>query len=114
MVETPTTSAPATAGRPPAGKAPAKRPKPVAWIDPHGCSGEPCQVCIAFCPVDCIRLVTNDPEFAGPTGYCVVEQEKCIGCNLCAMYCPWDDIVMVQPPAPVPAKPAAASPPVIG
>ena len=88
---------PGTGTKERAGAIAATKKKPIAWIDPHGCSGEPCQVCITFCPVDCIRLVKSDPE-GGVTGYCVVEEDKCIGCRLCAMYCPWEDILMVDPP----------------
>lgn len=97
--------APETGTKEKAAEAAAAKKKAIAWINPQGCSGEPCQVCVTFCPVDCIRLVKSDPA-GGLTGYCLVEESKCIGCRLCAMYCPWDDILMVDPPRGVRPAPA--------
>ena len=35
-----------------------KRPKLVAVVDEDNCTG--CQVCVPFCPVDCIELIEMD------------------------------------------------------
>ena len=83
------------------------RPKPrrkkiklIAVIHPEGCTG--CEVCIEFCPVDCIYKVPGpeyekgENSFVGVNGICVVDEDICIGCRLCAKYCPWETIEMVR------------------
>jgi electron transport complex protein RnfB len=71
----------------------------VAIVHPEGCTG--CEVCIEFCPVDCIYKVPG-PEnaieqgYASVNGIVVVDEEICIGCKLCAKYCPWETIDMVK------------------
>jgi len=75
-----------------------KKAKLVAVIHEEGCTG--CEVCIEFCPVDCIYKVPGPehPEehgFLSVNGVCVVDEEVCIGCKLCAKYCPWEVIDMV-------------------
>lgn len=101
---------PTPATRVPATMAPRKKvPATVAWVDQDRCSG--CEVCIAFCPVDCIALVT-DPEIPTVNPTCVVIEEECIGCKICAAECPWDAIEMIpyRPAAPVPSGPAKEHP----
>lgn len=71
----------------------------VAIVHPEGCTG--CEVCIEFCPVDCIYKVPGpeNPQehaHAGVNGIVVVDEEICIGCKLCAKYCPWETIDMVK------------------
>lgn len=71
----------------------------IAIIHAEGCTG--CEVCIEFCPVDCIYK-SPGPENPDEHGYnlvnaiCVVDEEACIGCKLCAKYCPWEIIDMVK------------------
>ncbi len=71
----------------------------VAIVHPEGCTG--CEVCIEFCPVDCLYKVPG-PEHPEEMGYIsvngivVVDEEICIGCKLCAKYCPWETIDMVK------------------
>ena len=74
--------------KPPRKKAPPK----LAVIDQNGCTG--CEVCIVFCPVDCIEIV---PGVAHTQLQQVVEVDldRCIGCSLCAKHCPWDTILML-------------------
>jgi electron transport complex protein RnfB len=75
-----------------------KKSKTVAVIHEQGCTG--CEVCIEFCPVDCIYRVPG-PEHPEEQGYvsvngvCIVDVDVCIGCKLCAKYCPWEVIDMV-------------------
>ena len=72
-----------------------RRPKQLAVINQSGCTG--CQVCIDFCPADCILIVPGpDPE--NPTVHRLVEVDlpRCIGCTLCAKYCPWLTIEMLD------------------
>jgi Fe-S-cluster-containing hydrogenase component 2 len=52
--------------------------------------------------VDCIALVT-DPEMPTVNPTCVVIEQECIGCKICAVECPWDAIEML------PYKPAASA-----
>ena len=69
-----------------------KEPKTVAVIETDGCTG--CEVCIDFCPVDCIDILPG-PQHRTLNRVCIVNEDVCIGCNLCAKYCPWDTINMV-------------------
>jgi len=72
-----------------------RRPKQLAVIDQSGCTG--CQVCIDFCPADCILIVPG-PDPINPTVHRLVEVDlaRCIGCTLCAKYCPWETISMLD------------------
>ena len=95
MAETPAVSKPATPQ--PAQKKKKKSPL-VAIVHPEGCTG--CEVCIEFCPVDCLYKVPGpeNPEehgFVSVNGIVIVDEEVCIGCKLCAKYCPWETIDMV-------------------
>ena len=91
----PTKPTPAT---PPAVKK-KKKSAIVAVVHPEGCTG--CEVCIEFCPVDCLYKVPGpeNPEehgYVSVNGIVIVDEEVCIGCKLCAKYCPWDTIDMVK------------------
>lgn len=86
------------AQKPPRKKAPPK----LAVIRQTGCTG--CEVCIVFCPVDCIEIV---PGVDHPQVQQVVEVDlaRCIGCSLCAKHCPWDTIDMLPHDAAIKTAP---------
>jgi Pyruvate/2-oxoacid:ferredoxin oxidoreductase delta subunit len=46
------------------------------------CTG--CEICLDFCPVDCIDPPAPAP---GPSAPVVIRQAECIGCRLCANVC---------------------------
>ena len=69
-----------------------KQSKLVALIDEETCTG--CEVCIEFCPADCIILLPNpNPELRN--NVCRDVEADCTGCTLCAKECPWECISMV-------------------
>ena len=74
--------------KPPRKKAPPK----LAVINQSGCTG--CEVCIVFCPVDCIEIVPG-AEHTQLQQVVEVDLDRCIGCSLCAKNCPWDTIAML-------------------
>jgi len=76
-------------GKPPRGKA----PRSIAVIDQNGCTG--CEVCIDFCPVDCIEIAPGLDHY-GLFNVVEVDTERCIGCTLCAKNCPWETIYMTK------------------
>ncbi|MCH6560756.1 4Fe-4S binding protein [candidate division KSB1 bacterium] len=52
-------------------------------------------VWLDFCPVDCIEVVPGpDPDNRNVHKLVEVDLPLCIGCTLCAKYCPWDTIEM--------------------
>ena len=63
--------------KPPRKKAPPK----LAVINQNGCTG--CEVCIVFCPVDCIEIVPG-VEHTQLQQVAEVDLDRCIGCALCA------------------------------
>jgi Pyruvate/2-oxoacid:ferredoxin oxidoreductase delta subunit len=72
-----------------------KRPKQLAQIIEPNCTG--CEVCIPFCPVDCIELdsAENWPNRTIPPVR--IRYDECIGCVICVRVCEklaWDAIVM--------------------
>lgn len=69
-----------------------KRPRELAVINQAGCTG--CEVCIEFCPVDCILTVPG-PDFDQHKKLVEIDLDICIGCKLCVKYCPWETIEMV-------------------
>lgn len=74
-----------------------RTPKIVAEVDEANCTG--CQVCVPFCPVDCIEPVPADKydDVAIPPVH--VRYNECIGCSACARACAqltWDSIRMVD------------------
>lgn len=74
-------------------KAPRKKAPPkLAVINQNGCTG--CEVCIVFCPVDCIEIVPG-VEHTQLQQVVEVDLDRCIGCSLCAKNCPWDTIEMI-------------------
>ena len=75
--------------KPPRKKAPPK----LAVINQNGCTG--CEVCIVFCPVDCIEIVPG-VQHTQLQQVVEVDLARCIGCSLCAKNCPWDTIDMIS------------------
>lgn len=66
----------------------------------EGCTG--CDVCVEFCPVDCIyhipgpeHILAANPH-AAVNGVVMIDEDVCIGCKLCAKYCPWETIEMIN------------------
>ena len=67
-----------------------KKPKLLAYVDKGKCFGRGCEMCIHVCPVkDCIYLVP-DPEPGSMIEVCEINIDTCIGCQLCAKFCPPD------------------------
>ena len=77
----------------PAPAARKKRPKELAVINQAGCTG--CEVCLEFCPVDCIYVVAG-PEYDVHKKLVEIDLDVCIGCKLCVKYCPWETIEMIE------------------
>lgn len=72
-----------------------KRPKLLAIVDEDSCTG--CQVCVPFCPVDCIEPVPKK-KYSIPIPPVQIRYDECIGCQICARVCTkltWDAIRMV-------------------
>ena len=72
------------------------RPKTIAIVDEDNCTG--CQVCIPFCPVDCIEPVDKE-KYNIPIPPVQVRFDECIGCNACYKACEaltWDAIRMIK------------------
>jgi len=69
-----------------------KRPRELAVVDQSGCTG--CEVCLEFCPVDCIYVLAG-PNYDVHKKVVEIDLDVCIGCKLCVKYCPWDTIEMV-------------------
>ena len=70
-----------------------KVPPKLAVIDQNGCTG--CEVCIVFCPVDCIEIVPGVSFHPQVQQVVEVDLARCIGCSLCAKNCPWTTIEML-------------------
>ena len=72
-----------------------KRPRELAQIVEPNCTG--CEVCIPFCPVDCIEI-DRTTDYPGRTIPPVrIRYDECIGCVICVRVCEklaWDAIVM--------------------
>ena len=72
-----------------------KKPKLVAIVDEDNCTG--CQVCVPFCPVDCIETVPEE-KYNIPIPPVQIRFNECIGCQICARVCTqmtWDAIDML-------------------
>ena len=72
-----------------------KKPKLMAVVDEDNCTG--CQVCVPFCPVDCIETVPFG-KYNIPIPPVQIRFDECIGCQICARVCTkltWDAIRMI-------------------
>ena len=85
---------------PAAAPAKKKKAKLMAVVHMEGCTG--CDVCVEFCPVDCIyhipgpeHILAENPH-ASMNGVVMIDEDVCIGCKLCAKYCPWETIEMID------------------
>jgi len=72
-----------------------KRPRELAQVLEPNCTG--CEVCIPFCPVDCIEVESAEdwPDRTIPPVR--IRYDECIGCVICVRVCEklaWDAIVM--------------------
>jgi electron transport complex protein RnfB len=72
-----------------------KRPRELAEVLEPSCTG--CEVCIPFCPVDCIEVEPAEdwPDRTIPPVR--IRYDECIGCVICVRVCEklaWDAIVM--------------------
>lgn len=54
-------------------------------IDREKCKG--CELCVNFCPNDCI-VMEEGFNHKGYRPACFVNKEKCNGCAICARVCP--------------------------
>ena len=73
-----------------------RKPKLMAIVDEDNCTG--CQVCVPFCPVDCIEEVAKDKYDNRPIPPVQIRFNECIGCQICARACTqltWDAIRML-------------------
>ncbi len=71
-----------------------KKPKLIAVVDSDNCTG--CQVCVPFCPVDCIEPAPKE-RFNVPIPPVQIRYNECIGCQICSRVCTkltWDAIRM--------------------
>ena len=69
-----------------------KRPKFMATVDEDNCTG--CQVCVPFCPTDCIRPVPAE-KYGAPIPPVQIVYDHCVGCMACQKACAdltWDAI----------------------
>jgi electron transport complex protein RnfB len=72
-----------------------KRPKLLAKIIEPNCTG--CEVCIPFCPVDCIEIDAPENWPGRTIPPVLIRYDECIGCVICVRVCEklaWDAIVM--------------------
>ncbi len=72
-----------------------KRPKSLARVAEPNCTG--CEVCIPFCPVDCIEVAPAENWPDRPIPPVRIRYDECIGCVICVRVCEklaWDAIEM--------------------
>lgn len=73
-----------------------KKPKIVALVMEGNCTG--CEVCVPFCPVDCIESQPKSAYPDRPIPPVQIRFDECIGCQICVKACSqltWDAIRMV-------------------
>ena len=80
----------------PSVKSKGDKPRLMAVVDEDNCTG--CQVCVPFCPVDCIEPVDKDKYDDVSIPPVQVRFDECIGCQMCAKACDtltWNAIRMM-------------------
>ena len=73
-----------------------RKPKLMAVVDEDNCTG--CQVCVPFCPVDCIEPVDKNKYNDVSIPPVQIRFDECIGCQMCAKACDtltWNAIRMM-------------------
>ena len=73
-----------------------KKPKEIALVSPGNCTG--CEICVPFCPVDCIEVSPAAESPDRPIPPVRIRYNECIGCTICVRVCTklaWDAIAMV-------------------
>ena len=60
------------------------RPRLIAVVSPS-CTG--CEVCVDFCPVDCIDDLPRTEPIQETIPPIMIREEECIGCQVCAKVC---------------------------
>ncbi|HEU4394757.1 MAG TPA: 4Fe-4S dicluster domain-containing protein [Planctomycetota bacterium] len=73
-----------------------KKPKEIAVVNPGNCTG--CEICVPFCPVNCIEVSNPKDHPDRPIPPVYVREDECIGCTICARVCTkmaWDAISMI-------------------
>lgn len=76
-----------------------KKPKQIAVVEPGNCTG--CEICVPFCPVDCIEHAPARLHPDRPIPPVHIRYNECIGCSICVRVCSklaWDAIAMVDTP----------------
>ncbi len=74
-----------------------KTPRRIAVVNEDNCTG--CQVCVPFCPVDCIEPVSDDKYEDVIIPPVNVRHNECIGCEICVRACAkltWNAIEMQE------------------
>jgi electron transport complex protein RnfB len=72
-----------------------KKPKEIAVVEPGNCTG--CEICVPFCPVNCIEVAPAKDHPDRPIPPVRIRYNECIGCTICARVCTklaWDAIAM--------------------
>lgn len=57
------------------------------YVIAEPCIGTKDASCTEVCPVDCIKPLRDDPDFAS-TGQLFIDPEECIECDACVPACP--------------------------
>ena len=73
-----------------------KKPKEIAVVSPGNCTG--CEMCVPFCPVNCIEVSPPAVHPDRPVPPVRIRYNECIGCTICVRVCSrmsWDAITMV-------------------
>lgn len=73
-----------------------KKPREIAVVEPGNCTG--CEICVPFCPVDCIEPAPAREHPDRPIPPVRIRYNECIGCSICVRVCTklaWDAIAMV-------------------
>jgi Pyruvate/2-oxoacid:ferredoxin oxidoreductase delta subunit len=72
-----------------------RKPKEIAVVEPGNCTG--CEICIPFCPVDCIEKTPAHLDPERPIPPVRIRYDECIGCSICVRVCDklaWNAIEM--------------------